>query len=140
MNQNDFRAEFEINEADMRLQWQFTAFLSKVVHHARCDYLRKERRNQARMVSQDTDNKSMAENTADPKAQERLERILERDLINRQIVRLTLRERQALLLVCVEEFTLKQAAQKMGVSVGRVEQLKNAALKKLKKALQEEDV
>lgn len=73
MNQNDFRAEFEINEADMRLQWQFTAFLSKVVHHARCDYLRKEQRNRARMVSQDTDNKSMAENTADPKAQERLE-------------------------------------------------------------------
>lgn len=125
---------------------KFTAYLEKVITHAKIDYLRyMEKLNGREELAEDMSN--IVEHGELPSMSDdflfeairavTLEQIATGDDLYAAILTLSPLEKEVLFHTYVEDMPPKEAAQLMGLSVVWVRQVKNRALDKLRKAMME---
>ena len=129
MEYPNFRAGFELNEADMQLQWQFAAYVRRVIRTARRDYVAYLTRTQDHEVPL-SDELLACTGTSDF-----VEQVADRDLLRRHIHSLTERQKQVIWAVYQEGFSLSETAAMLGLTPARVSQLRTQALKKLRRQI-----
>lgn len=130
-------SQFTIEDDDLDLLWRFTAYIEKVIIHARIDYLRRSDRHKREipldclMQEQEPSNDGFSPPSSNEFA-------FEEDRLENAFTSLNLLRQRILTLIFVEGFSAQETADRLNCSVDYVYLQKHRALKALRDQLMEE--
>ena len=132
----NFVPRFHIEDDDLELLWRFTAYMEKVVHNARIDYLRSQDylKKEGALVQLLADNLITYD---DPISVNENEFDFEEERLAAAFPRLTLMRRRILTLIYVDGMSPQEVADKLNCPIKLVYNHKHEALKRLRNLLME---